>query len=131
MAEPIKLAVAGVGNCCSSLIQGLFYYKDVDSNDEAVPGLMHNVLGGYRISDIKPVAAFDIDTRKVGQDLSDAIFAKPNCTTVFCKDVPNLGVKVRMAPVLDGVAKHMAEHPEDKSFRISKEPPKEVVDHLK
>ncbi len=131
MAEPIKLAVAGVGNCCSSLIQGLFYYKDVDSNDEAVPGLMHNVLGSYRISDIKPVAAFDIDTRKVGQDLSDAIFAKPNCTTVLHKDVPNFGVKVRMAPVLDGCAKHMAEHPADKSFRISKEPPQDIVNHLK
>ena len=64
MGKPIKVAIAGIGNCCSSLIQGLYYYKDVDSNDRIVPGLMHNVLGGYKISDIKVVAAFDIDPAK-------------------------------------------------------------------
>lgn len=127
----IRLAIAGVGNCASSLIQGLHYYRDVDSNDEDVPGLMHNVLGGYRISDIKPVAAFDVDERKVGRDLSEAIFAKPNCTATFFRDVPDLGVKVMRGPVLDGVADHMKDFPEDRSFRISKGEPVDVVKVLK
>ncbi|HEY9246058.1 MAG TPA: inositol-3-phosphate synthase, partial [Candidatus Methanoperedens sp.] len=75
MAE-IRIAVAGVGNCASSLIQGLEYYKKVGKSGELVPGLMHNALGGHLISDIKPVAAFDIDRRKVGTDLSEAIFSE-------------------------------------------------------
>ena len=129
--KEIRIAIAGVGNCCSSLIQGLLYYKGVDSNDELVPGLMHNVLGGYKISDIKPVAAFDVDKRKVGKDLSEAIFAKPNCTKIFFRDVPNLGVTVVRGPVLDGVANHMDEFHEDRAFRISKEKPVDVVKILK
>ena len=96
----IKIAIAGIGNCASSLIQGFYYYKEIDNNDKLVPGLMHNVLGGYKLSDIKVVAAFDVDTRKVGKDVSEAIFAKPNCTKIFCKDVPNMGVKVQMGPVV-------------------------------
>ncbi len=131
MPKPIKLAIAGVGNCCSSLIQGLFYYKDVSGSDELIPGLMHNVVGGYRISDIKPVLAFDVDERKVGKDLSEAIFSRPNCTTVFQKEVPKTGVTVQMAPVLDGVAKHMEDYPDDRSFRVSKEKPVDVVRALK
>jgi myo-inositol-1-phosphate synthase len=127
----IKVAIAGIGNCCSSLIQGLYYYKDVDSNDKLVPGLMHNVLGGYKISDVKPVAAFDIDERKVGKDLSEAIFALPNCTKVFCKDVPDMGVTVQKAPVLDGVANHMKDYPDDRSFVVSKEKPVDVAKILK
>jgi len=126
MGKPITIAIIGIGNCCSSLIQGLYYYKDVDSNNELVPGLMHNVIGGYRISDIKPVAAFDVDSRKVGKDISEAIFALPNNTTVFQKDIPDMGVKVQMAPVLDGVAKHMEDYPEHQSFRVSKESPVDV-----
>ncbi|MEM5812559.1 MAG: inositol-3-phosphate synthase [Candidatus Aenigmatarchaeota archaeon] len=127
----IRLAIAGVGNCASSLVQGIFYYKNVDSNNELVPGLMHNVLGGYRISDIKPVAAFDIDERKVGKDLSEAVFAPPNCTRVFCRDVPNLGVSVQKGPVLDGVADHMKDYPEDRTFVVSKEKPVDVTDILR
>ena len=83
----IRIAIAGVGNCASSLIQGLEYYKNISHSDDLVPGLMHNSLGGYLISDIKPVAAFDIDMRKVGTDLSEAIFSEPNCTKKF-SDVP-------------------------------------------
>ena len=131
MSKEIRLAISGTGNCCSSLIQGLSYYKDVNSNNEAVPGLMHNVLGGYKLSDVKPVAAFDIDARKVGKDLSEAIFAKPNCTKIFCKDVPKFGVEVKMGPVLDGVASHMADYPEDRRFVVSKEKPVDVVRELK
>lgn len=128
----IKVAIAGVGNCCSSLVQGRYYYKDVSSNDELVPGLMHNVLGGYKISDIEFVAAFDVDKRKVGKDLSEAIFAKPNCTTVFCNNIPKLGVIVKKGPVLDGVAKHMEDYPEDQAFRVDeKTKPVNVVEELK
>ncbi len=117
----IRVAIAGVGNCASSLVQGIYYYRDVGEDDEPVPGLMHNVLGGYKIKDIEIVAAFDIDARKVGLDLSKAIFAKPNCTTIFCKDVPEIGTVVQKAPVFDGVASHMVEHPEDRTFKVSRQ----------
>ncbi len=103
----IKVAIAGVGNCASALVQGVFYYKDV-KEDEFVPGVMHNVLGGYKISDIEFVAAFDIDARKVGKDLSEAIFTEPNCTVKFA-DVPELGVEVQKGPVLDGIGKYLKE----------------------
>ncbi|HDN82983.1 MAG TPA: inositol-3-phosphate synthase [Candidatus Altiarchaeales archaeon] len=99
----IRVAIAGVGNCASALIQGCYYYQDVDENSDHVPGLMHNVLGGYKISDIEFVAAFDVDKRKVGKDLSEAIFTEPNCAMKFC-DVPELGVEVKKGPILDGIA---------------------------
>ena len=80
----IKIAIVGVGNCASSLVQGLTYYKDF-KNDKKVVGLMHTVLGGYKISDIEVVAAFDVNKTKVGKDLAEAIYAKPNNTYVFAK----------------------------------------------
>ncbi|MFH1544709.1 MAG: hypothetical protein ABIE23_01255 [archaeon] len=131
MGKKIRVAVAGVGNCASSLIQGVHYYSGIISNDSPVPGLMHNVFGEYKIKDIEFVAAFDIDERKVGKDLSQAIFAKPNCTAVFQKDIPELGVEVLKGPVLDGVAKHMADYPLDRRFSLSKEPPVDVAAELK
>jgi myo-inositol-1-phosphate synthase len=131
MSKEIKIAILGVGNCASSLIQGLFYYKNIKDERKIVPGLMHNVLGGYKISDIKVVAAFDVDKRKVGKDLSEAIFAFPNNTKTFCKDIPKMGVKVKMGPVLDGVASHMKEYPDDKTFVVAKEKPVNVVRELK
>jgi myo-inositol-1-phosphate synthase len=131
MSKEIRIAITGIGNCASALIQGLFYYKDVKDERELVPGLMHNVLGGYKISDIKVVAAFDIDARKVGKDVSGAIFAPPNCTKIFCKNVPKMGVKVKMGPVLDGVAPHMKEYPEDKTFVVARRKPVDVVKELK
>ena len=131
MVKEVRLAIAGVGNCASSLVQGLFYYKNVNSNDELVPGLMHNVLGGYDISSIRPVAAFDIDKRKVGRDLGEAIFAKPNCTKTFCKDIPKIGVTVMRGPTLDGVANHMKDYPEDRTFIVSEESPVDVAKVLK
>lgn len=129
--KKIKIAISGLGNCASSLIQGLEYYKDVNDNDELVPGLMHNIVGDYKISDIEVVAAFDIDKRKVGKDISEAIFEKPNNTIVFCKDIPNSGYKVSMGPVLDGVADHMMDYPEDNRFVVSDEKPCDVVKVLK
>jgi myo-inositol-1-phosphate synthase len=131
MKKSIKIAIVGIGNCASALIQGIFYYKDVKSDDELVPGLMHNLIGGYKIGDIKIVAAFDIDKRKVGKDLSEAMFAPPNCTKVFCKKIPHLGVKVKMGNVLDGVAPHMKNYPEDQTFVVAKEKPVDVVEELK
>ena len=125
----IRIAVAGVGNCASSLIQGIFYYKD--ATDEA-PGIMHADFGGYKISDIIPVAAFDIDKRKVGLDLGKSIFAKPNCTYVFQKDIPKIGVEVKKAPVLDGCAPHMHDYPDDVTFVIDKDQkPVNITEELK
>jgi len=127
----IKIAIVGIGNCASSLVQGIYYYKNITSDDELVPGLMHNVIGKYKISDIKVVSAFDVDKRKVGKDLSEAIFAPPNCTKIFYKDIPKMGVSVKMGPVLDGVAPHMKEYPEDKTFVVAKEKPVDVAKELK
>lgn len=125
----VRLAVIGVGNCASSLIQGIFYYKNKDI--DSVSGLMHYDVGGYKPWDIEVVAAFDIDERKVGKDVSEAIFSKPNCTTVFFRDVPNLGVEVLMGHVFDSYASHMAEYPDDRAFRVAKREPVDVVKVLK
>ncbi len=125
----IKVAIAGVGNCASSLVQGVEYYKDVEGEGKPVPGLMHNVLGGYRINDIKFVAAFDIDKRKVGKDLNEAIFEKPNNTIVFREKMPKSGVVVEKGPVLDGYAPHMSDYPEDKRFVV--EPKQNACDVVK
>jgi len=127
----IKVAIAGIGNCCSSLIQGIFYYKNVKDNRNPVPGLMHNILGNYKISDIKLVAAFDIDKRKVGKDLSKAIFAPPNCTKTFYKNIPNLGVKVKMGPIFDSVANVMKNYPEKERFLPANQKPADVEKELK
>ena len=115
--EKIKIAIVGVGNCASSLIQGIRYYEAKSPGDAI--GLMHWEIGGYRPSDIEVAAAFDVDQRKVGRDVSEAIFAKPNCTTVFCDDVPKSGVTVQMGKLLDGFAEHMKEYDEDVSFVLS------------
>ncbi len=128
----IKIAVAGVGNCASSLIQGIHYYRNKIDGEGS--GLMHWEIGGYRPGDIEVVAAFDIDKRKVGKDVSEAIFALPNCTTVFCKDIPPSGVKVRMGRIIDGFSEHMADYPERYTFVLSDEPEPtedEVVSVLK
>jgi myo-inositol-1-phosphate synthase len=103
----IRVALVGVGNSASALIQGTQYYKDAKENT-TVPGLMHVNFGGYHIRDIKFVAAFEVNKDKIGKDLSEAIFTEPNCVVKFA-DVPNLNVKVSPAPILDGVAPHMRE----------------------
>src|SRR3990167_6188275 len=101
----IKVAIVGVGNCASSLVQGLTYYKNIKDKKKVV-GLMHTVLGGYRISDIKVVAAFDVNKTKVGRDLAEAIYAHPNNTYVFAK-IKKTGVKVQNTPVLDGIGAYL------------------------
>ena len=103
----IRVALVGVGNSASALIQGTQYYKNAEENT-TVPGLMHVNFGGYHINDIKFVAAFEVNKDKIGKDLSEAIFTPPNCAVKFA-DVPNLNVKVSPAPIMDGVAPHMRE----------------------
>ena len=112
VAEPrtnrkIRVAIVGVGNCASSLVQGRYYYQDA-SPDDFVPGLMHVELGGYHVRDIEFVAAFDIDKNKVGKDLSEAIYAKPNNTYVF-QQVPKLDVKVDRGMTHDGLGKYLSQ----------------------
>lgn len=116
----IKVAIVGVGNCASSLVQGIHYY-DGEKLESAI-GLMHREIGGYRPGDLEVVAAFDVDVRKVGLDVSEAIFAAPNCTAVFCPSVPKSGVAVRMGRILDGVSGHMADYPDARTFVVAKEP---------
>ncbi|MCB5943897.1 inositol-3-phosphate synthase [Acidocella sp. KAb 2-4] len=111
----IRIAIAGIGNCASSLIQGLYYYTPERCADGVV-GLMHTEIGGYQPNHIRVVAAFDVDARKVGQDVNRAIFAKPNCTKVFQADIPDCGVTVQMGQVLDGISEHMANYDEDRTF---------------
>ncbi len=101
----IRVAIAGVGNCASALVQGVEYYKNA-KEDTKVPGLMHVNFGGYHIRDIKFVAAFEVNQQKIGKDLAEAIWVEPNVCAKFA-DVPRLGVKVLPGPVLDGVAPHM------------------------
>jgi myo-inositol-1-phosphate synthase len=114
----IRLAIAGVGNCASSLVQGLEFYKDADP-DEDVPGLMHVDLAGYHIRDIRVVAAFDVDAEKVGIDISKAIWASQNNTIKFA-EVPELGVPVLRAPTFDGFGEFYRE--------ACEESPAEAVD---
>jgi len=120
---PIKIAIAGIGNCASSLLQGIEYYRNDPSEDL---GLMHRDLGGFGPEDIRVVAAFDIDVRKVDRPLHEAIFAPPNSTKTIWKDVPNLGVTVKMGPVLDGVADHMKEYHPDRTFVPAEADPVDV-----
>jgi len=103
----IRVAIVGVGNCASSLVQGRYYYENA-KDDEFVPGLMHVNLGGYHIRDIEFVAAFDIDKNKVGKDLSEAIYTKPNNTYVF-QQVPHIGVKVDRGMTHDGLGKYLSQ----------------------
>ena len=125
----VRIAIAGVGNCASALVQGITYYQRHRHTDTA--GLVRPNLGGYRLEDIAVVAAFDIDRRKVGRPLEEAVFAAPNCTAVFEKDLRSHGVTVVKGPVLDGVASHMHAYPENHAFRMSDAPPCDVAQVLR
>jgi myo-inositol-1-phosphate synthase len=122
----INVAMVGVGNCASSLVQGLAHYQNGGQNEQI--GLMHWDLGGYRPKDIKLVAAWDVDRRKVGRDVAEAIFAKPNCTAIFCDHVPPSGTIVEMGRVLDGYSDHMADWPDDRTFLLADEAQPEKAD---
>lgn len=104
----VRIAIVGLGNCASALIQGQYYYRNA-KRDEDVPGLMHVDFGGYYPKDLKFVAAFEVNRYKIGQDIAEAMWTKPNCCIVYAPDVPKTGVKVLPGPILDGVAPHMKE----------------------
>jgi myo-inositol-1-phosphate synthase len=127
--DAIRLAIAGVGNCAGSLVQGIEYYRTHDPSETA--GVLHPQIGGYRIEDIQVVCAFDVDARKVGRTLDEAVFAPPNCTTVFQEKLPAYDVRVQMGPVLDGIAPHMASYPEERAFRVARAEPVDVAAALR
>jgi myo-inositol-1-phosphate synthase len=123
---PIRIAIVGVGNCASSLVQGIGFYAD-RANET---GLLRPEIGGYRVDDLEIVAAFDIDARKIGRPVKEAIFALPNNTRRFFQ--PALGkVRVQMGPVLDGIAPHMADYPIERRFEPANLPPVDVANALK
>ena len=103
----VRVAIVGVGNCASSLVQGVEFYRDAKAGDD-VPGLMHVQFGDYHVSDVEFAVAFDVDDKKVGKDLSEAINASENCT-IKIADVPTLGVEVQRGPTLDGIGKYYAD----------------------
>ncbi|MEW6283368.1 MAG: inositol-3-phosphate synthase [Candidatus Eremiobacterota bacterium] len=123
----IRVALAGVGNCASALVQGVEYYRRMP----ATPGLMHESIGGYAPGDLEFVAAFDVDRRKVGRPLEEAIFAPPNCARVFQPQIQPTGVTVMMGPVLDGVAPHMADYADSEAFRMADREPVDVAQALR
>jgi myo-inositol-1-phosphate synthase len=129
LRNDIKVAIAGVGNCASALVQGVEYYRNRQGT--ALEGIMHQSIGGYSCSDVEFVAAFDIDRRKVGHSLEEAIFAKPNCTRIFQSALPVSNVIVQAGPVLDGVAEHMADYPDDAAFRSADLEPTDIAAALR
>jgi myo-inositol-1-phosphate synthase len=129
MQKVIKVAIAGVGNCASSLVQGVEYYRN--RQGVALEGIMRHSIGGYSCGDVEFVAAFDIDRRKVGHPLEEAIFAKPNCTRIFQSALPVSNVIVQAGPVLDGIAPHMADYPDDAAFRAADIEPTDVAAALR
>jgi myo-inositol-1-phosphate synthase len=116
----IKIAIVGVGNCAGALLQGIHYYSN--KKEEEAIGLMHWVIGGFRPFDIEVAAAFDIDKRKVGRDVSEAVFSAPNCARIFYPDLPAAGVTVKMGRILDGVSEHMLGFEDDYTFVPSDNP---------
>ncbi len=127
----ISVGIVGVGNCASSLLQGIEFYRSAKPAERARVGLMHDDLCGYRPSDIQVVCAFDVDRRKVGQPLDVAALAPPNNTRSLYPKLPRSSVVVEMGPVLDGVAEHMRDYPPEESFVVADRRPAEVVDVLK
>ncbi len=124
----IKVAIVGVGNCASAIYQGLTYYKGFTGDN--IPGVMFAEIGGYKLDDIEVVAAFDVDARKVGLPIGQAIFQEPNCARVFAENVPD-GPVVQMGEVLDGVSEYMQAEREDRGFRVADSPSVDVVKVLK
>ena len=121
----IRVAIVGVGNCASALIQGIGFYGEKNQKDPGFEtlGLMHPDLGGYKPWDIHVTAAFDIDSRKVGKPLYEALFAKPNCTTTIFTKLNDSGITVSMGEVLDGVSEHMKDYPEERTFVVARQEP--------
>src|SRR3954453_17065781 len=125
---PIKIAIAGIGNCASSLVQGIAYYADPNHEDL---GLQHPEIGGGRVNDLQVVAAFDVDVRKVGRPLEEAMFSAPNNTQVFARPTGASGVVVQMGPILDGVPEHMRDFPLHQRFEPAGLPPVDLARALR
>ena len=125
----IRLGVVGVGNCASSLIQGIEYYKTHEGAEKL--GLMHYELGGYQPGDLEVVAAFDVDKRKVGRPLREAIFALPNCTKTISPEVTNSKTIVQMGHILDGVSEHMRDYPDPQTFVVAQQKPADTESVLR
>ncbi|MEJ2658825.1 MAG: inositol-3-phosphate synthase, partial [Desulfobacterales bacterium] len=125
--KPIKIGIIGAGNCASSLLQGIKYYQGKGNN--GVVGILNWSINGYTPCDIKVVSAFDIDQRKVGKDVHDAIFERPNCTRRFVDKMPKTGVKVSMGKILDGFSEHMKNFDPEYTFLLcdQKEPTKSDI----
>jgi myo-inositol-1-phosphate synthase len=122
-SNKVRVGIVGVGNCASSFVQGLTYYSDAHAN-EPVPGLMNTDLGGYHVRDIEIASAFDVNVRKVGRDVADAIYTEPNNTFRFA-DVPRTGVRVERGPTLDGLGRYLRDEVEE-----SADPPVDVAQRL-
>ena len=130
--KKIRLAIVGVGNCASSLVQGIeFYRRNNFRTRRDTPGLMNYEIGGYRPQDIEVVCAFDIDKRKVGHPVKKAIFQAPNCTKLITNHLPSPNAVVQMGKIFDGIAEHMKDYPEDRRFVPSSVKPVDVVKVLK
>jgi myo-inositol-1-phosphate synthase len=131
--NPIRIAIVGVGNCASSLIQGIEFYRDASQKKAKFEplGLMHLDIGGYKPWDIEVGAAFDVDRRKVGKSLKEALLAKPNCTKIIYSNLNDSAVTVSMGEVLDGVSEHMQDYPEDRVFLVADQKPCNVEKVLK
>ncbi|MGH7907236.1 MAG: inositol-3-phosphate synthase, partial [Candidatus Binataceae bacterium] len=128
----IRVAIIGVGNCASSLLQGIEHYKHAPADPKHKPiGLMHLELGGYKVEDVEIACAFDIDARKVGRPLEEACFALPNNTLTIWRDLPRYGITVEMGETLDGIASHMASYPPERSFTPAKEKPVDIEQRLR
>jgi myo-inositol-1-phosphate synthase len=121
----VRVAIVGVGNCASAFVQGLHFYRDAEPAD-TVPGLMHVKLGPYHVGDVEVVAGFDVDGKKVGRDVAEAIFAEPNNTIRFAEDVPPTGVVVQRGPTLDGLGRYYRE-----TIRESDDEPVDVAEALR
>ncbi len=118
--DKIRIAIVGIGNCASALVQGINYYGKDPSHHPI--GLMHQNIGGYGPADIEVAIGFDIDQRKVGRDVAEAILAPPNCTRIFCPQIRPTGAKVHMGVILDGVSEHMLEYEPERTFVPSAKP---------
>ena len=128
----IRLAIVGVGNCASSLLQGLEHYKHASPEELKKPvGLMHYDLGGYRPDDVEVACAFDIDARKVGRPLEEACFALPNNTVAIWRDLPRFGVNVEMGEIHDGIAPHMSAYPPERTFVAANDRPVDIEQRLR
>lgn len=128
----IRVAIFGVGNCASSLLQGIEYYRHASEDEKQTSvGLMHYELGGYKPGDIEVACAFDVDARKVGRPLEEACFALPNNTITIHRDLPHYGVTVEMAEIHDGIAPHMADYPPERTFIAAREKPVDIEKRLR